>query len=60
MKRYYEAINRDPFDVIPLTFHVKQGTEDPEYIKFQNLFKEIEQRINNENNENYTKLSSNR
>jgi hypothetical protein len=60
MKHYYEAINRDPFDVIPLTFHVKQGTEDPEYIKFQNLFKEIEQRINNENNENYTKLSSNR
>ena len=31
MKRYYEALGRDPFDVIPLTYHVKQGgkTDDP-------------------------------
>ena len=28
MKRYYEAINKDPFDVIPLTFHVKIGLDD--------------------------------
>jgi len=25
MKRYYEAIGRDPFEVIPLTFHIKKG-----------------------------------
>lgn len=39
MKRYYEAINRDPFEVIPLTFHVKSGIDDNEFIKFQTLFK---------------------
>jgi tubulin polyglutamylase TTLL1 len=34
MKRYYEAIGRDPFEVIPLTFHIKRGTDDPEFYRF--------------------------
>jgi len=34
MQRYYQAINKDPFDVLPLTFHVKKGTEDPEFYRF--------------------------
>ena len=42
MKRYYEALGRDPFEVIPLTFHVKKGTDDPEFHKFMQIFKEIE------------------
>ena len=25
MTRYYEALGRDPFEVIPLTFHIKKG-----------------------------------
>lgn len=25
MRRYYEALDRDPFEVIPLTFHIKKG-----------------------------------
>jgi len=28
MKLYYEAIGLDPFDVLPLTFHIKNGLED--------------------------------
>lgn len=43
MKRYYEAIGRNPFDVIPLTFHIRNNTDDPEFYKFTNFFKEIEQ-----------------
>jgi hypothetical protein len=41
MKRYYEAIGRNPFDVIPLTFHIRNGTEDTEFSKFMEFFKEI-------------------
>lgn len=42
MKRYYEALGRDPFDVIPLTFHIKKATDDPEFHRFLSVFKEIE------------------
>ena len=45
MKRYYEALGRDPFEVIPLTFHIKKGTDDPEYFTFLQYFKEIEEHI---------------
>ncbi len=42
MKRYYEALDRDPFEVIPLTFHIKKGVDDSEFLKFMKIFKEIE------------------
>lgn len=29
LKRYYTQQNADVFSVIPLTFHIKNGTEDP-------------------------------
>ncbi len=45
MRRYYEALGRDPFQVIPLTFHVKKGTEDPEFYKFLEYYKKIESEI---------------
>ena len=43
MKRYYEALGRDPFEVIPLTFHIKKGTDDPEFYVFVNRYKEFEE-----------------
>ena len=44
MRRYYEALNRDPFEVIPLTFHIQKGCidEDSEYQNFLLKFKEYE------------------
>jgi len=43
MRRYYEALNRDPFDVIPLTFHIKSAAQDDkEYKAFMSKFSEIE------------------
>ena len=45
MRRYYEALGRDPFEVIPLTFHIKKGCipEDHEYQRFLAKFNEFEQ-----------------
>ena len=28
MSKYYKSIERDPFDVLPLTFHITKGTTD--------------------------------
>ena len=42
MRKYYKACHRDPFEVLPLTFHVKRGTSDAEYLKFLNVYKLIE------------------
>ena len=42
MRKYYKALGRDPFDVLPVTFHVKGGTNDAEYLKFLEMHSEIE------------------
>ena len=34
MRYYYEAVGKDPYAALPLTFHVKEGLEDPEFVKF--------------------------
>lgn len=39
MKNYYEALGQQPFDALPVTFHVKSGLDDPEFIKFQNYYR---------------------
>ena len=39
MKIYYESIGLDWFRVLPLTFHVKEGVNDKEFIKFSDVFK---------------------
>lgn len=31
MRKYYKAHDRDPFDVLPLTYHIKNGTGDAEF-----------------------------
>lgn len=35
LKLYYEAINKDPFDSLPMTFHIKTGLDDPEFLRFK-------------------------
>jgi len=32
-----------PFYHLPLTFHVKQGVNDPEFVKFKEYYDEMEQ-----------------
>jgi hypothetical protein len=38
MTTYYKKIGRDPFDGVPLTFHVENGTSDPEFLNFKHYF----------------------
>ena len=38
MKNYYEAIGEDPFDALPVTFHVKEGLDDPNYLAFKQYY----------------------
>ena len=47
MKNYYEALEEDVFDYLPLTFHVKAGLEDPEFTKFKNKYHQLEEDIKN-------------
>ena len=39
MKMYYESIGKDPFEIMPLTFHIKEGSSDNEFYKFLEAFK---------------------
>jgi len=50
MKGYYEAIGEDPFIALPMTFHVKSGLHDPEFIKFKKYYQE--QAANNRKDHN--------
>ena len=43
MRKYYKALDRDPFEVLPLTFHIKSGTGDPEYKNFLAMHKQYDQ-----------------
>jgi hypothetical protein len=29
MTQYYNAVNEDPYEYIPLTFHIRYGIDDP-------------------------------
>ena len=35
LRHYYTALKLDPFDYIPLTFHIRKGVNDPEFAKFK-------------------------
>lgn len=43
--RYYQALDEDPFDYIPLTFHVKFGESDPVLKGFEEKFWEYEKMV---------------
>lgn len=37
-RNYYEAIGEDVFDSLPVTFHIKNGTDDPEWHRFKAFY----------------------
>lgn len=43
LKRYLELKGEDPFRILPLTFHIAKGTEDPEYLRFTKYYEMIEE-----------------
>lgn len=42
IKRFYELQNKNPFEIIPHTFHIKKGGEDPEWKRFLKYHEEME------------------
>ena len=44
MNKYYKSIGRDPFDVLPVSYHIKSGTNDMTFFKFMQSFKEFEEK----------------
>lgn len=38
MKEYYKRQGKDVFEYLPLTFHIKNGFNDPEYKKFVHYY----------------------
>ena len=45
MKNYYEAIDQDMTDNMPLTFHIKNGLDDPEFHKWKSYYYKYEEEI---------------
>ena len=43
LKNYFEAMEQDLFNVVPLTFHVKNGLQDPEFTKFKQYYVKCEE-----------------
>lgn len=41
LRQYYRALGDNPFDYIPLTYHITQGDHDPEFQKFEEHYKAI-------------------
>ena len=38
MKIYYESLGQNPFDYMPLTYHIKEGESDREFTKFVDTY----------------------
>ena len=38
LKKYLQNIKEDVFQFLPITFHVKDGIDDPEFTNFKNYF----------------------
>jgi hypothetical protein len=45
MRNYYEAMGKDVFTAVPVTYHVKEGLEDPEFLKFKTHFMRDEEEM---------------
>lgn len=43
MTQYYKLVGADPFDVLPLTFHIEHSLRDPEFQRFKSYYHAIEQ-----------------
>ena len=42
MKVYYEAVGKDYFKCLPLTFHIKEGlASDAQFAKFEQLLHDV-------------------
>lgn len=52
MSDYYSTMQSDPFDVLPLTFHIQGGITDPEFKKFALCYNLLEKQRSKEASKN--------
>jgi hypothetical protein len=45
MRIYYEAMGKDVFSAVPVTFHIKEGLEDPEFARFKSFYYKEEDEV---------------
>lgn len=45
MKLYYDAMGKDVFNALPVTFHIKEGLEDKEFARFKAYYFKEEDEI---------------
>jgi len=45
MKAYFECLGKEPFNFIPLTYHIQEGSSDPQFELFSKKFEEIEEGV---------------
>ena len=50
MRKYLSLKNINPFSIIPLTFHITKGLDDPQFEAFKLQFNKIEQNSKNTRN----------
>ncbi len=51
LSTYYKHEKQDVFGVLPLTFHIKDGAEDPKYLEFLRFFHKRAKEANAQNND---------
>lgn len=47
MRNYYEAMGKDVFSALPVTFHIKDGVDDAEFSRFTQFYYKEEEEIKN-------------
>ncbi len=45
IRSFFTYIEKDPFEHIPVTFHIKKGLSDPEFQKFLNYYNKRKKQI---------------
>ena len=45
IRLYYEAMGKDVFNAVPMTFHIKDGLDDPEFSRFRAFYMKEEDEI---------------
>jgi hypothetical protein len=42
MWEYYKSMDKSPWNALPVTFHIENGLNDPEYLKFLNYYQRVD------------------
>lgn len=60
MSEYYKSINKNPWNALPVTFHIDNGLSDPEYQKFLEYHRKLDEEITQKTRHKYEELERRR